>query len=136
MLKLSYEQVEMMKADVTARVPQEACGLVAGKKGQAVKVFPISNVLNSPVRFRMNPQEQLKAFNEIDERSWELQAIYHSHPAGPAGLSTIDIAEAYYPDVIHILWFREAGEWRFRGYTIQSGNATEIQLELVQDVDG
>jgi proteasome lid subunit RPN8/RPN11 len=127
---MAHEQLEKMRADAAARFPQEACGLVAGVERRALEVFAISNVLNSPLRFRMDPQEQWQVFKEIDERSWELLAIYHSHPSGPAGLSAIDIAEAYYPDVVHIVWFKDAGEWLYRAFTLQSGLPSEIRLEL------
>lgn len=134
-IRLDLKHVKEMEADVVARAPQEACGLIAGREGQAEKVFSIKNVLNSPVRFLMDPQEQWQAFKEIDERAWDLLAIYHSHPAGPAGLSTVDIAESYYPEVAHIVWFKESGGWRYRGYSLQAGKVAEIQIELVSTKD-
>jgi len=134
-LRLAHELLEKMEADAASRAPLEACGLVAGRDGQALEVFPITNALHSPVRFRMDPQEQWQAFKEIDERSWELLAIYHSHPSGPAGLSAMDIAESYYPDVIHIVWFKEARRWRCRGYTIQAGKAMEVEIERASSQD-
>jgi [CysO sulfur-carrier protein]-S-L-cysteine hydrolase len=132
LLRLAAENYEEMKADAAARAPLEACGLVAGAGGQTLKVFPVRNVLQSQVRFRMDPQEQWQVFKEIEERTWELLAIYHSHPSGPEGISAIDIAESYYPDVVHIVWFPAKGEWRCRGYRIHSGHATEIQIERIE----
>jgi proteasome lid subunit RPN8/RPN11 len=130
MLRLTQQQVEQMKADVASRFPQEACGLVGGREGQAFEIFPVTNVLHSPARFRMDPQEQWQVFQKIDDHGWDLLAIYHSHPAGPAGLSATDIAEAFYPEVIHLVWFQIAGEWQFRGYFLHSGDVSEIRIEL------
>ena len=114
-----------MRAAVSARVPEEACGLLAGRIEaevySALAVFPITNVLHSPVRYRMDPTEQLAAFDEIDARGWELVAIYHSHPTGPEGPSATDIGEAYYPEVVYLIWSLNGNEWQCRGYTIQSG---------------
>ncbi len=39
-------------------------------------------------------------------KSLELVGIYHSHPHGPPGLSEIDVKEAYYPEVVHLVWSR------------------------------
>jgi proteasome lid subunit RPN8/RPN11 len=77
-----------MLAHVFACLPEEACGLIGSAPGststiEAATVLPIENELHSPVRFRMAPDEQLKAFYWLEERSLELSAIFHSHPQGP-----------------------------------------------------
>ena len=46
---------EQMRADVQARLPQEACGLVGGLQRRALQVYPVANALHSPVRYRMEP---------------------------------------------------------------------------------
>jgi proteasome lid subunit RPN8/RPN11 len=69
-----------MSADVESRAPQEACGLLAGKGDITLEVIPITNELHSTVRFRMDPIEQLRAFQLIDDQGLELVGIYHSHP--------------------------------------------------------
>ena len=59
-----------MLIDVQRRAPQEACGLIAGVQYTCLAVFPISNDLQSPVRFRMAPQEQLEAREEEQGLDW------------------------------------------------------------------
>jgi hypothetical protein len=61
-LELPAKLVGQMRLHVTAAAPLEACGLVAGQPGRGVAVFPITNELHSPVRYRMDPHEQLAAF--------------------------------------------------------------------------
>jgi len=107
----------------------EACGLLAGKKDTVQAVLEIKNQAQSPVRFVMDPQEQLAAFNWIDAKGLDLLAIFHSHPAGPETVSAIDITEAAYA-VVHIVCFRKKRQWYARGFWIEDDRASEIALEI------
>lgn len=109
--------------------PIEACGLLAGKDQHALSVIPISNMLDSPIRFRMDALEQLRAFEQMERDGLDLVAIYHSHPAGPIEPSPTDVAEAAYP-VINIIWAPAIGEWQARGFWIENGQAVEVALSI------
>ncbi len=118
---------DAMHAHVVSQTPLEACGLLAGKNDLVEKVFLIENQAQSPVRFRMNPAEQLRAFNSMEADEMDLLAIFHSHPAGPEAVSPTDIEEATYP-VVNIVWSRPSGIWRARGFWIEDGKVTEVNL--------
>lgn len=119
-----------MRDDVNKRAPEEACGLLAGVNGQATAVFPLTNVLHSQVRYRLAPEDQWHIFQFIEKRDWELLAIYHSHPQGPSVPSSTDIAEAYYPGVIHLIWSRSANQWRCLGFQIQGDNFSQVAISI------
>jgi proteasome lid subunit RPN8/RPN11 len=105
-------------------LPEEICGLLAGSWSRPPRVIPIENELHSPNRFRMNPLEQLRAFEQIESAEEELLAIYHSHPAGPPHPSETDIAEAFYPVYTVILSpDLHAPTWRTRVFWIENGIA-------------
>jgi len=131
-LELSQDQIRFMRAHVEAENPFEACGLIAGTGIQAIQVVPISNVLRSPVRFRMDPQEQIEAFTAFEAQSLELLAIYHSHPSGPAKPSPTDLAEAYYPEALTLIWNSLSGDWTYRAYRLVDGSFQEVKL-VVKD---
>jgi [CysO sulfur-carrier protein]-S-L-cysteine hydrolase len=78
--------------------PNEACGLIAAERRTPVKVFPMTNADASPVTYRLDPREQLRVFDEIDDRGWELFAIYHSHTHSEAYPSETDRKQAFYPE--------------------------------------
>ena len=78
--------------------PNECCGLVAAEDDVAVKVFPMTNTDASPATYRLDGTEQLKVFNQLEERGWDLWAIYHSHTHSEAVPSKTDVARAHYPD--------------------------------------
>jgi proteasome lid subunit RPN8/RPN11 len=120
-----------MRAEVVARAPEEACGLVAGLARRSAQIFPVTNILHSGVRFQMDPQEQWNAFVEMEAHDLELLAIYHSHPSGPAAPSYLDIAQAAYPGVIYLIWSRAQKEWICRAFQIEGGRAAEISLRTI-----
>ena len=121
-----------MREHVQAQSPLEACGLLAGKNEQALAVLLVRNQAQSPVRFEMDPIEQLNALEWIDEQGLELVGIFHSLPAGPETVSVTDIAEAAY-EVVQIVWSRPHGEWQARGFWIENGQVSEVNLETAAD---
>lgn len=135
-ISIRREHWETMIADAARRFPQEACGLLAGKvdrrgAGQSETVIPVTNALHSEFRYRMAPEEQLRAFQFIDEKGLELLAIYHSHPKGPDHPSATDISQAYYPEAAYLIWFQREETWQCRGFHIQDGLVEEIHLLLL-----
>ncbi len=135
-LRLTVEDWEEMQADVARKAPEEACGLIAGELQepiyQALAVIPATNSLHSPVRYQIEPIEQLAALNRIDAEAWDLVGIYHSHPNGPDTPSETDVAECYYPEAVQLIWSKRTGAWKCRGFLIQAGVIQEISLLLAR----
>ncbi len=130
-LILGKQHWDEMLRHVDQQVPLEACGLLAGKKERVEKVILVRNQAQSPVRFVMDPYEQLQAFDWIESHGLELLGIFHSHPAGPEAASATDIAEAAY-EVIHLIWSRAQHDWQARGFWIENHHATEVSLQIVE----
>jgi proteasome lid subunit RPN8/RPN11 len=128
-LILSKQHWREMLEHVDRQVPLEACGLLAGKNERVEKVILVRNQAHSPVRFVMDPYEQLQAFDWIESNGLELLAIFHSHPAGPETASVTDIAEAAY-EVVHLIWSRQEAHWQTRGFWIENGHVTEVSLQI------
>jgi proteasome lid subunit RPN8/RPN11 len=129
-LWLARPHWEQMAAEVERHVPEETCGLVAGRAGRSVAVYPVENLLHSPVRFRMVPEQQVKCYFEILEKGWDLVAIYHSHPEGPPDPSPTDIAEAAYPEAVSLIWSRQGQAWSCRGFHIWNGQVRKVKVRL------
>ena len=109
------------------QAPLEACGLLAGKNDRVENVILVRNQAQSPVRFVMDPYQQLEGFEWIESQALELLGIFHSHPAGPETPSATDIAEAAY-EVVHLIWSRPNGQWQPRGFWIENGQAMEVDI--------
>jgi proteasome lid subunit RPN8/RPN11 len=124
-------QLQEMIDHVSHQAPLEACGLLAGRGNQVEKVIIVRNQAQSPVRFVMDPYEQLKALDWIDSSGLELLGIFHSHPAGPETASVTDIAEAAY-EVVHVILSRTGKQWKARGFWMENGKTREVALQIVE----
>ncbi|GAB4539002.1 MAG: M67 family metallopeptidase [Anaerolineales bacterium] len=129
-LTLTRHHLRQMVAHVAGLAPQEACGLLAGTGNVAQHIFFISNQAQSPTRYLMNPVEQLRAFEWIDENHLDLLAIFHSHPRGPQTVSPTDIAQAAYR-VAYLVLSPVNGDWRARGFWIEDNAYREVELNVV-----
>jgi proteasome lid subunit RPN8/RPN11 len=127
---------EKMRLDVARKAPEEACGLLAGVIQAGVytvrEVISTTNALHSPVRYRIEPNEQLAAFEQIDAAGLQLVGIYHSHPNGPDRPSQTDLAEAYYPEAAYLIWSRAGDEWRLRAFACPQGAFYALELEVMR----
>jgi proteasome lid subunit RPN8/RPN11 len=120
-----------MLVHVDKQAPVEACGLLAGRNDEVVKVLIVPNQAQSTVRFVMEPYGQLEAFDWIDSNGLELLGIFHSHPVGPETASVTDIKEAAY-EVVHVIWSRTQGRWQARGFWIENGSVSEVSLQILE----
>lgn len=123
---------QTMREQVCREAPLEACGLLAGNNGRAQAIYPISNILASPVRFRMAPYEQLQAFEAIEQAGQTLLGIYHSHPNGPATPSETDLQESRYA-VMNLIWSPGMGIWSARAFWLEASTAVEIAIEIEEE---
>ena len=131
-LQLKRSHWEFMLLHVQAHAPLEACGLLAGKNNSVEEVLLVNNQAQSPVRFVMDPKEQLKDLDWIEAHKLELIGIFHSHPEGPGMVSITDIEEAAYP-VTQVIWSPVKGKWNARGFWIENQRVGEVILKVIEN---
>ncbi len=98
MIRIRLEDINDMISHSDKEQPIEACGILAGRivkmNGEVVKevlkVYKCKNALNSPTEYRIDAEEQLQVFDEIDRSALDLLGFYHSHPYTDARPSSID----------------------------------------------
>ncbi|MFB0536409.1 MAG: M67 family metallopeptidase [Anaerolineae bacterium] len=130
-LYLTNEQAEEMIRHARREYPNEACGLLAGKDGQVEKVYQMTNADHSPVTYRLDPEGQVRAFTEIEEKGCELLAIYHSHSHAPAYPSATDLELAFYPDSLYlIISLADRAKPTIRAFRIVEGMIEEEKVEI------
>ena len=78
-MRIARELIDELVAHAREDAPNECCGMIASRDGEAVRVYRAENVHASPVRYEIEPRDQLRVMNEIEDEGWELGAIYHSH---------------------------------------------------------
>lgn len=125
-----------MLAQVTALYPEEACGLIGGRSGHAERLYPVENILHSPVAYEMEPLQQIRAMLAIEAEGMELLAIYHSHPDGPARPSSSDVAQAYYPEQAQlIVSLADRARPSLRAFMIADNGVREIACVVEERAD-
>jgi [CysO sulfur-carrier protein]-S-L-cysteine hydrolase len=115
----------------------ECCGVVAievdgGGAKTATHVFRADNMHASEYRFQIEPKEQMKINDTIDERGWQFGAIYHSHVRSEPKPSQTDINYAAgMPGIEWIIVGLADGEApEVRSYLIEGGEVREVPLEV------
>jgi proteasome lid subunit RPN8/RPN11 len=92
--------------------PDEVCGMLAGRDGRVERVFRVRNTADEvtadsgvfrdratgvaapgrrAVHYYMDPRDQLRVYNEIDELGLDLIGYYHSHTHTEARPSPTDV---------------------------------------------
>ena len=92
--------------------PDEICGMLAGRDGRVERVFRVRNTADEvtaesgvfrdratgvaapgrrTVHYYMDPRDQLRVYNEIDDLGLDLIGYYHSHTHSEARPSPTDI---------------------------------------------
>jgi proteasome lid subunit RPN8/RPN11 len=119
-------------AHAREELPNECCGIVAANDGVAVKVFRARNEFASQARYKIDPRDQIRIWNEIDSEGWSLGAIYHSHPRSAAepSLTDVNLAEAWPDPVYLIVSLENAEKPRLRVFTIVEGKVNEVELSI------
>lgn len=115
-----------------AGLPNESCGLAAGHPGGIARLYPLTNTAASPVRYEVDPLEQLTAYQAMADDGLEIVAVYHSHPVTPARPSVTDIAEAYDPEVAYVIVSFAPEEHSVRAFSIRDGVVAELTVVITE----
>ena len=130
-LILTQEQVAQIEAHARSEYPHEACGLLGGRNGRVESVYPLPNTELSSTRYLADPVAQLRAMLEIEDRGWDIVAIYHSHPASPPYPSDTDLEMACYPESLYlIISLVEQRHPALRAFRIQDGEIQEVEMSV------
>ena len=135
MIEISDEFVLEMIEHSRLENPNECCGILAGTGGKVTKLYRIQNSTPSPYRYVMDPNEQLKAMKDADERSLDLMAFYHSHTHSPAYPSDTDVrmaTESGWVDFCYVLVsLEDSSKPDVRFFDISAdGNVNEEEVKI------
>jgi len=123
--------IDEMVAHAREEAPNECCGLVASSNGDAQRVYRAANAERSPVKYVVDPRDQIRIQNEIDDHGWELGAIYHSHTRTEPFPSQTDINLARnWPDPLYVIVGVAGEPPDVRAFRIVDGQVTETELEV------
>jgi len=129
-MRIPREMHDRIVAHARQEAPNECCGMIGGRDGEATSLYRTRNAEQSPLRYVIHPQDQFRAMEEIEERGEELAAIYHSHTGSPPFPSQTDInlAEGW-PDPLYLICsIANPDSPELRAYSIRDGEVEEHPL--------
>lgn len=103
MIRIPKPIYEEMVQHAKEESPLECCGILGGKNETVQRAFKLKNEEQSPVRYSMSPQDQLKVFEEMEREAMEMVAIYHSHTHTIPFPSETDVKLSFYPDICSVI---------------------------------
>jgi [CysO sulfur-carrier protein]-S-L-cysteine hydrolase len=129
-MRIAQSLIDEMVAHAREDLPNECCGMVGGRDGEATVVVPVVNSAASPLRFEMEPQGQYDALKAIEDEGSELLAIYHSHTKSAAYPSQTDVNQAVnWPDAIYlIVSLQDAEVPDVKGYWLKDFKVADAEL--------
>jgi proteasome lid subunit RPN8/RPN11 len=106
-IRIKQSDFDAMIAFAREGLPNEACGLIAGKADEDTKtiekVYFLTNTDGNAEHFSIDPKEQLAAVRNMRELGLIPLGNFHSHPSTPARLSEEDIRLAYDPKASYLV---------------------------------
>jgi proteasome lid subunit RPN8/RPN11 len=114
----------------TRERPLECCGLLIGQRGRVTGALPARNLARSAVRYELDPRLHIDARRVLREvmPPIAILGVYHSHPRGRAHPSASDIAEAQYPNWIHVIVGFAGARARVAGFRIRGGRVLPVTI--------
>ncbi len=114
--------------------------MLAGKDGSVEKVYAMRNAKPGPDYYEMDAEEQFRVMKDIRDSGLEMIGLFHSHPAGQAYPSSMDVERAYwpgtqlpnYPDAVYVIVsLMDCKNPVARGFSIEEGTVAEVSLQVI-----
>jgi [CysO sulfur-carrier protein]-S-L-cysteine hydrolase len=127
MLRLSEPTYLAVVGHSLDGLPDEACGLIAGRPGTGtvVTAYRCRNDAASARLYTVNSQDLLRADRDAQARGLEIIGVYHSHTHTEPYPSPTDVAQAPDPEWHYVIVSLREAEPRLRSYRIVDGTVTE-----------
>ena len=137
MIKLKESDYESILAYAKKNLPEEACGLLGGRKQgedfEITDVYLLTNLDHSNEHFTMDPKEQLQAIKDMRAKNISLLGNWHSHPESPSRPSKEDIRLSFDPKMHYmILSLMQIDAPVFNSFHVEKEVVTKEELLIVK----
>lgn len=132
---LPKEEYQKLLAHAASCLPEEACGLIAGRttrhEKRIEKVYLLPNADHSSAHFTITPQDQLDAIRDMRRNGLQLLGNWHSHPQTPSRPSEEDKRLARDPSASYLILSLAGPEPVLRSFSImgEAADAEELIIE-------
>jgi|SRR5580765_853534 proteasome lid subunit RPN8/RPN11 len=131
-MRITRRLFDELVAHARADAPNECCGMIASRDGEAVAVHRATNTAASPLRYVIDGKEQYQIQTAIEDAGLDLGAIYHSHTRSAPEPSETDINLAFYPEALYVIVGVKDDVPDVRAWTIVDGKVAPAPLEVVE----
>jgi proteasome lid subunit RPN8/RPN11 len=132
-VRIGQALLERIVAHARRDFPNECCGMIGMRDGQAVAVHEATNLAASPLRFEVEGREIIRVQDAFESDGAEMGAIYHSHTRSEPYPSQTDVNFARgWPGVEWLIVGvpRDGGEPTVRSYRIDDGAIEEVEVQV------
>jgi|SRR5215212_8725976 proteasome lid subunit RPN8/RPN11 len=132
-MRISRSLFDELIGHARVDAPNECCGMIASRDGEAVSVHRATNAAASPLRYVIDGKEQYEIQTAIEDAGLDLGAIYHSHTRSAPEPSETDINLAFYPEALYVIvGVKDRENPDVRAWRIVDGKVTPAELEVVE----
>lgn len=137
MIRISKEDYQKIVEHAIAELPNEACGMIAGKVDGTdkyiEKVYLLTNIDHSNEHFSLDPKEQLEAIKDMRALGYLPLGNWHSHPESPSRPSEEDKRLAYDKNASYmILSLMDQEKPVLNSFHIEGVDATKEELTITE----
>ena len=136
-IRINYHLYDDIVKYAKEHLPEEACGLIAGKEteeGRLVeKVYFLTNVDHAEDHFTLDPKEQLAAIKDMRENGYKPLGNWHSHPSSPSRPSDEDIRLSFDKNASYFILSLMAENPVLNSFHVEDGIVTKEDLRIFSD---
>ena len=138
-MRIARRLLDEVIAHARADAPNECCGMIASRDGEAVAVHRARNSLASPFRYDVDARDLHRILTDIEDGGLDLGAIYHSHTRSDPVPSQTDInladwgdpPQARYPGALYVIvGVKDPESPDVRAWAIGGGRYEPVALEV------
>ena len=135
MITISKDNYQKILEHAKKTLPEEACGLIAGKiegnDKHIEKVYLLTNIDHSNEHFSLDPKEHLAAIKDMRQNGLSPLGNWHSHPESPSRPSQEDKRLAFDSKASYlILSLMDRENPVLNSFHIEGDNATNEGLVI------
>ena len=135
-MRIARSLLDQIVAQARDEAPNECCGIVGSRDGQAVALYKARNARASPLAYDIDGHDLQRIYDEIDRNELEVGIIYHSHTrTDPVPSPTdVNLASPFLPDAVYlIVGVKDPDRDDIRAWTIRDGRYSEAALDIRED---
>ena len=104
-MRIARSLLDEIVAQAREEAPNECCGIVGSRDGQAVKLYKARNARASPLAYEIDGRDLARIYDDIEANDLDVGIIYHSHTRTDPEPSPTDVnlASPFLPDAVYLI---------------------------------